>query len=34
MLGTKTRERIELSITVVWISFLTIVLIFLMDMLG
>ncbi len=34
MLGTKTRERFELSITVVWISFLTILLVRLMDSLG
>jgi len=31
MLGTKTRERIELSITTVWICFLAIVLMRLMD---
>ncbi len=34
MLGTKTRKRIELSITAVWISFLAIVLILLIDTLG
>ena len=34
MLGTKTRERIELSITAAWISFLAIVLIVLIGSLG
>jgi hypothetical protein len=34
MLGTKTRERIELLITTVWISFLAILLIGLMNSLG
>ena len=34
MLGTKTRERIELSVTAVWISFLAILLMRLMDSLG
>jgi hypothetical protein len=34
MLGTKTRERIEVLITAVWISFLAILLIRLMGKLG
>ena len=34
MLGTKTRERIELSVTTAWLSFLAIVLIVLINALG
>ena len=34
MLNTKARERIELSITAVWITFLAIVLIVLISTLG